>query len=53
VHGAEIWNTSEKDQKYLETFEMWRCRGMEKIRWTNNVRNEEVLTKSQGAEDRK
>jgi len=29
------------DQKYLETFGMWHCRRMEKIRWTNNVMNEE------------
>jgi hypothetical protein len=40
------------DQKYLETFEMSRCGRMEKIRWTNNVRNEEILTKSQGGEDK-
>jgi hypothetical protein len=31
------------DQKYLESFEMWCWRRMEKISWTDGVRNEEVL----------
>ena len=31
------------DQKYLESFEMWCWRRMEKIRLANHVRNEEVL----------
>jgi hypothetical protein len=31
------------DQKYLERFEMWCWRRMEKISWTDRVRNEEVL----------
>ena len=32
-----------KDQKYLESFEMWCWRRMEKISWIDHVRNEEVL----------
>jgi hypothetical protein len=31
------------DQKHLENFEMWFWRRMEKIIWTDHVRNEEVL----------
>ena len=31
------------DQKRLESFEMWYWRRMEKIIWTDHVRNEEVL----------
>jgi hypothetical protein len=31
------------DQKHLESFEMWHWRRMEKIGWTDNVRNEDVL----------
>jgi hypothetical protein len=31
------------DQKHLESFEMWCWRRMEKISWTDQVRNEEVL----------
>jgi hypothetical protein len=31
------------DQKYVESSEMWCWRRMEKISWTDRVRNEEVL----------
>ena len=31
------------DQKHLESFEMWCWGRMEKISWTEHVRNEEVL----------
>jgi hypothetical protein len=31
------------DQKHLESSEMWCWRRMEKIRWTDHVRNEDVL----------
>jgi hypothetical protein len=31
------------NQKYLESFEMWCWRRMEKISWTDRVRNEDVL----------
>jgi hypothetical protein len=32
-----------EDQKYLESFDMWCWRRIEKIIWTDRVRNEEVL----------
>jgi hypothetical protein len=41
--GAETWTIRELYQKELEKFEMWCWRRMEKIRWTDSVRNEEVL----------
>jgi hypothetical protein len=41
--GAETWTLRKMDQKYLESFEMWCWRKMEKISWTDRVRNEEVL----------
>jgi hypothetical protein len=41
--GAETWTLRKVDQKYLECFEMWCWRRMEKISWTERVRNEEVL----------
>ena len=31
------------DQKHMESFEMWCWRRIEKISWTDHVRNEEVL----------
>ena len=43
LYGAETWTLRAADQKYLESFEMWCCRRMEKISWTDHVKNEEVL----------
>jgi hypothetical protein len=40
---AEIWTFRAVDQKHLERSEMWCWRRMEKISWTDHVRNEEVL----------
>jgi hypothetical protein len=42
LYGAETWKL-QADQKYLESFEMWCWRRMEKISWTDHVRKEEVL----------
>jgi hypothetical protein len=41
--GAETWTLRKVDQKYMESFEMWCWRRMEKISWTERVRNEEIL----------
>jgi hypothetical protein len=41
--GAETWTLRAIDQKHLESFEMCCCRGMDKISWTDHVRNEEAL----------
>jgi len=46
LYGAESWKLRNPDQKYVESFEMWYWRRMEKIIWTDRVRNEEVLHKS-------
>jgi hypothetical protein len=37
--GAETCTLQKVDQNYLESFEMWCWRRMEKISWTNRVRN--------------
>ena len=37
------WTLEAAHQKYLESFEMWCWRRMEKNSWTDHVRNEEVL----------
>jgi len=46
-YGAESLTLRAADQKYLESFEMWCWRRMEKISWTDHVRNEEVLLRVQ------
>ena len=43
LYGAETWTLRAADQKHLESFEMWCWRRIEKISWTDHVRNEEVL----------
>jgi len=43
LYGAETWTIRAVDQKKLESFEMWFWTRMEKISWTDHVRNEEVL----------
>ena len=44
MYGAETADLLRAaDQKYLERFEMWCWRRMEKISWTDHVRNEDVL----------
>jgi hypothetical protein len=37
--GAENWTLRKVDQKYLESFEMWCWRRIQKISWTDHVRN--------------
>jgi hypothetical protein len=43
LYGAETWTLRAVDQKHQESFEMWCWRRMEKISWTDQVRNEELL----------
>jgi hypothetical protein len=43
LYGAETWTFRKVDHKYRESFEMWCCRRMAKMSWTDRVRSEEVL----------
>jgi hypothetical protein len=43
LYGAETWTLLAVEQKHLESFEMWCWRRMEKISWTDHVRNKDVL----------
>jgi hypothetical protein len=38
-----MWTLRKVDQKYVENFEMWCWRRMEKISWTDHVRNKVLL----------
>ena len=46
LYGAETWTLLAADQKYLESFEMWCWRRMEKISWTDHVKKEVLLIES-------
>jgi len=43
LYGSETWTLRAVEKKHLESFETWCWRRMEKISWTDHVRNEEVL----------
>ena len=40
LYGAEIWALRKVDQKYLEGFDVWCWRRMEKIIWIGHVKYE-------------
>jgi hypothetical protein len=42
-YGDETWTLRVVDQKHLESFEMWCWKRIEKISWTDRVRNEVLL----------
>jgi hypothetical protein len=41
-----MWTLRKVDEKYLESFEIRCWRRIEKIIWTDRVRNEEVLRRA-------
>jgi len=43
LYGTETWTLRAVNQKKLESYETWCWRRMEKISWTDHVRNEELL----------
>jgi hypothetical protein len=43
LYGADIRTIRKLDQKYPARFEMWCREGMEKMSWTDHMRNEEVF----------
>jgi len=43
LYGAETWTLSRVDLKYLASSELWCWRRMEKISWTDSVKNEGTL----------
>jgi hypothetical protein len=43
LYGAETWTLWAVGQKHLEVSEIWCWRRMEKISWTDHMRNEEIL----------
>ena len=43
LYGAETWTLRREEEKILGAFEMWVWRRMEKISWTDKVKNVEVL----------
>jgi hypothetical protein len=43
LYGAATWTLRKVGQNCLESFKLWCMKTMEKICWTDHVRNKEVL----------
>ena len=43
LYGAETWTLRRNEQKQLEAFEMWVWRRMERLKWTDKIKNAIVL----------
>ena len=43
IHGSETWTLRRNDQKQLEAFEIWAWRRMERVKWTDKIKNAVVL----------
>ena len=43
LYGAETWTLRRNEQKRLEEIKMWIWRRMERIKWTDKIKNEFVL----------
>ncbi|KAJ4436680.1 hypothetical protein ANN_16811 [Periplaneta americana] len=45
LYGAETWTLRQNEEKRIDAFEMWIWRRMERVKWTDRIRNEAVLEK--------
>ncbi|KAJ4427520.1 hypothetical protein ANN_25168 [Periplaneta americana] len=43
LYEAETWALRQSEEKRIEAFEMWIWRRMERVKWTDRIRNEAVL----------
>ena len=43
LYGLVTWTLRRLEMKYLESFEMWGWKRMDKIKWSEKVTNDQVL----------
>ncbi|XKL69474.1 hypothetical protein PGB90_007243 [Kerria lacca] len=48
LYGCATWTIGTLDRKRIEAFKLWCYRKMLRIKWTEKVRNEEVLRRIRG-----
>ncbi|KAJ4451395.1 hypothetical protein ANN_02857 [Periplaneta americana] len=46
LYGAETWTLRRSEEKGIEAFEMWIWRRMERVKWTDRIRNEAVTERT-------
>ncbi|KAJ4428339.1 hypothetical protein ANN_24358 [Periplaneta americana] len=44
LYGAETWTLRRSEEKRIEAFEMWVWTRMERVKWTDRIRNEVLET---------
>ena len=45
LYGAETWTLRKNEVRWIEAFETWVWRRMEKISWREHITNEEVMAR--------
>jgi hypothetical protein len=45
LYGCEFWTLKKKDVKLLQSLENWLYRRMQRMSWTQKIRNEDVLNR--------
>jgi len=45
LYGSETWTLGKSERRNVDAFEMWCYRRMLKVKWTDRVTNDEVLTR--------
>ncbi|KAJ4431398.1 hypothetical protein ANN_19995 [Periplaneta americana] len=48
LYGTETWTLRRSEKKRIEAFEMWIWRRMQRVKWTDRIRNEAVLERVGG-----
>ena len=43
MYGAKSWTLRQNEQRQLEAFEMWIWRRVERVKWTDKIRNVVVV----------
>ena len=43
LYGSEIWTLRKLERNYSESFQLWRWRRLEKIKWSEKVTKEQFL----------
>lgn len=43
LFGTKTWTERRKEAQYSESFEMWRWRRLQSIKWTDKIKSDQVL----------
>ena len=46
LYGCEVWTLNKREVERLEAFEMWTWRRLLKVKWSDKIKNDEVLRRA-------